>query len=143
MIAGAALRVADLCRFVPLSVSSRELTLNSDSKRCRDVKRYKVKDIDVAKLFAKHFKLAEHVEYLQKTKVGIAVGTPGRIGKLLEAGAFSPFLYSVLRRLPLLRQLQIPSLSPIFLISFWTSLIEMRRRGRYWTCLKGEKISSN
>lgn len=38
---------------------------------------------EVAKLFAKHFKLAEHVAYLRRTKVGAAVGTPGRIGKLL------------------------------------------------------------
>ena len=37
----------------------------------------------VAKLFAKHFKLEEHVTYLKKTKVGTAVGTPGRVGKLL------------------------------------------------------------
>jgi protein CMS1 len=37
----------------------------------------------VAKLFAKHFKLEEHVEHLKKTKIGSAVGTPGRIGKLL------------------------------------------------------------
>lgn len=38
---------------------------------------------EVAKLFAKHFKLEEHVTYLKRTKVGAAVGTPGRIGKLL------------------------------------------------------------
>lgn len=38
----------------------------------------------MVKLFAKHFKLAEHVTHLQKTKVAIAVGTPGRIGKLLS-----------------------------------------------------------
>lgn len=39
---------------------------------------------DVAKLFARHFKLAEHVDYLRRTKVGAAVGTPGRLGKLLN-----------------------------------------------------------
>jgi hypothetical protein len=38
---------------------------------------------EVAKLFAKHFKLAEHIAYLRRTKVCAAVGTPGRIGKLL------------------------------------------------------------
>ena len=44
---------------------------------------------EVAKLFAKHFKLNEHVAYLRRTKVGAAVGTPGRLGKLLcETGAF-------------------------------------------------------
>ncbi|KAL8281024.1 hypothetical protein RQP46_006703 [Phenoliferia psychrophenolica] len=61
VIAGAALRVADLCR---------------------EVKPFKMKDVDIGKLFAKHIKLADHVEYLDKTKLGIAVGTPGRIGKL-------------------------------------------------------------
>ncbi|GAA5882709.1 hypothetical protein JCM1840_001382 [Sporobolomyces johnsonii] len=65
--AGAALRVADLCR---------------------DVKSFKTKTkdgvIDVAKLFAKHFKLAEHADYMKKTHVGIAVGTPNRIEKLLN-----------------------------------------------------------
>ncbi|GAA5952129.1 hypothetical protein JCM21900_006917 [Sporobolomyces salmonicolor] len=65
--AGAALRVADLCR---------------------DVKSFKTKTkdgvIDVAKLFAKHFKLAEHAEYMKKTHVGVAVGTPNRIEKLLN-----------------------------------------------------------
>lgn len=67
VIAGAALRVADLCR---------------------DVKSFKTKTkdglIDVGKLFAKHFKLSEHVEYLGKTHVGLAVGTPNRIEKLLN-----------------------------------------------------------
>ncbi|GAA6000802.1 uncharacterized protein JCM10292_006434 [Rhodotorula paludigena] len=67
VVAGAALRVADLCR---------------------DVKSFKTKTkdglIDVAKLFAKHFKLSEHAEYLKKTHVGIAVGTPNRIEKLLS-----------------------------------------------------------
>ncbi|KIY65043.1 hypothetical protein CYLTODRAFT_76772 [Cylindrobasidium torrendii FP15055 ss-10] len=38
---------------------------------------------EVAKLFARHFKLHEHASYLLKTKVGAAVGTPGRVGKLL------------------------------------------------------------
>ncbi|GAA5914868.1 hypothetical protein JCM8208_003033 [Rhodotorula glutinis] len=67
VVAGAALRVADLCR---------------------DVKSFKTKTkdglIDVGKLFAKHFKLSEHVEYMQKTHVGLAVGTPNRIEKLLN-----------------------------------------------------------
>ena len=40
-----------------------------------------------------YFKLEEHVMYLKRTKVGAAVGTPGRIGKLLcETGSsnFTP-----------------------------------------------------
>ncbi|GLB35329.1 putative U3-containing 90S pre-ribosomal complex subunit [Lyophyllum shimeji] len=64
-ITGAALRVADVTRVLK-------------DKRLRGEK-----GGEVAKLFAKHFKLAEHVAYLRRTKVGAAVGTPGRIGKLL------------------------------------------------------------
>jgi protein CMS1 len=64
-VTGAALRVADVTRVL------KEQKLRGD------------KGGEVAKLFAKHFKLAEHVAYLRRTKVGAAVGTPGRIGKLL------------------------------------------------------------
>ncbi|KAJ7172692.1 U3-containing 90S pre-ribosomal complex subunit-domain containing protein [Mycena filopes] len=64
-VAGAALRVVDVTRVL------------KDNKLRGD------KGGEVAKLFAKHFKLAEHVTYLKGTKVGSAVGTPGRIGKLL------------------------------------------------------------
>ncbi|KAJ7752070.1 U3-containing 90S pre-ribosomal complex subunit-domain containing protein [Mycena metata] len=64
-VAGAALRVVDVTRVL------KDKKLRGD------------KGGEVAKLFAKHFKLAEHVTYLKRTKVGSAVGTPGRIGKLL------------------------------------------------------------
>ena len=39
---------------------------------------------DVAKLFARHFKLSEHIEYVKKTYISIAVGTPGRMKALVE-----------------------------------------------------------
>ncbi|PFH52371.1 hypothetical protein AMATHDRAFT_56869 [Amanita thiersii Skay4041] len=64
-VAGAALRVVDITRALK-------------DKRLRGEK-----GGEVAKLFAKHFKLSEHVAYLKRTKIGAAVGTPGRIGKLL------------------------------------------------------------
>lgn len=71
-IAGAALRVADATRVL------------------RDKKLRREKGADVAKLFARHFKLEEHVSYLKRSKIGSAVGTPGRIGKLLcETDALS------------------------------------------------------
>ena len=77
-VTGAALRVADVTRVL------------------KDKKLRGEKGGEVAKLFAKHFKLEEHVTYLKRTKVGAAVGTPGRIGKLLcETGQpFSPHLLS-------------------------------------------------
>ena len=65
-IAGAALRVADVTRVLK-------------NKKLRGEK-----GGDVAKLFAKHFKLEQQVSFLKKTKVGSAVGTPARLGKLLN-----------------------------------------------------------
>lgn len=58
---------------------------------------------DVGKFFARHIKLEvctsyldwhaavlrnsqDHITYLWRTKIGAAVGTPGRLGKLLELG---------------------------------------------------------
>ncbi|KAL5511818.1 CMS1 [Sanghuangporus vaninii] len=70
-ISGAALRVADATRVL------KSKTLRGD------------KGGDVAKLFARHFKLEEHVAYLKRAKIGSAVGTSGRIGKLLCEGALS------------------------------------------------------
>jgi len=64
-VCGAALRVADAVRVL------------------RDKKLRGEKGGDVAKLFAKHFKLEDHVSYLKRTKIGSAAGTPGRVGKLL------------------------------------------------------------
>jgi protein CMS1 len=70
-IAGAALRVADVTRVL------------------KDKKLRGEKGGEIAKLFAKHFKLEDHVAYLKRTKVGAAIGTPGRIGKLLcETGEY-------------------------------------------------------
>jgi len=64
-VTGAALRVVDVTRVL------------------KDKKLRGEKGDEVAKLFARHFKLEEHVTYLKRTRVGAAVGTPGRIGKLL------------------------------------------------------------
>jgi protein CMS1 len=41
----------------------------------------------IAKLFAKHFKLQEQVEFLTTQSAYIAVGTPNRLAKLVEYGA--------------------------------------------------------
>ena len=41
----------------------------------------------VSKLFAKHFKVQEQVEYLRAHVVRVAVGTPNRLSKLVEEGA--------------------------------------------------------
>ena len=44
-----------------------------------------VSEVRVAKLFGKHFKVEEQLEFLNKTPVSIAVGTPGRIQQIFEA----------------------------------------------------------
>ncbi len=67
-IAAAALRVADVTRIL------KDKKLRGD------------KGGEVAKLFAKHFKLSQHIDYLKRTRVGAAVGTPGRLGQLLNSG---------------------------------------------------------
>ena len=69
-IAGAALRVADATRVL------KEKELRGE------------KGGEVAKLFAKHIKLDEHVAFLRRTKLAAAAGTPGRLGKLLERGTW-------------------------------------------------------
>jgi len=63
ILAGNALRVLDLMK--PIK------SLASD------------KSGEVAKLFARHFKLSDHEVHLKKTKVGVAVGTPNRVCALL------------------------------------------------------------
>ena len=76
-VTGAALRVVDVTRVL------KDKKLRGD------------KGGEVAKLFAKHFKLEEHVKYLKRTKVGAAVGTPGRIGKLLCETGETILLFSL------------------------------------------------
>lgn len=82
-------RLIESSRFMSVRCSPYILQINErlnllSLAHYREVKSYKTKEIDIAKLFSKHFKLDEHVEYLNKTKVGIAVGVPGRIGKLFN-----------------------------------------------------------
>ncbi|KAF1838515.1 hypothetical protein BDW02DRAFT_564877 [Decorospora gaudefroyi] len=48
-----------------------------------------VKHSEVAKLFAKHLKLADQVKHLKQKKIDIGVGTPDRLTALLEDGALS------------------------------------------------------
>ena len=43
----------------------------------------------MAKLFAKHMKVAEQVEFLKNKKSGIGVGTPARLMELIDNGLFA------------------------------------------------------
>ncbi|KAL2439229.1 Protein CMS1 [Exophiala dermatitidis] len=53
----------------------------------RELRVFNSDNTKVAKLIAKHMKLKDNVEYMQKTRVGIAIGTPGRLKDLIDAGA--------------------------------------------------------
>lgn len=55
----------------------------------RAVRSFSTKNNFVAKLFAKHIKLAEAVSFLEGHRTGLAVGTPARLMDLLEQGALS------------------------------------------------------
>ena len=52
----------------------------------RALKKFQSKESHVAKLFAKHIKLKESIEFCQQTKIGMGVGTPGRILDLIKEG---------------------------------------------------------
>ncbi|WVO14720.1 hypothetical protein L204_102358 [Cryptococcus depauperatus] len=84
-------RIKDLIQKEPKGNGAPSvIILSLSGLRCADVVRG-VRDVkgkgEVAKLFAKHFKLSDQVKYLKKTKVSIAVGTPARVGKLLAEDA--------------------------------------------------------
>jgi hypothetical protein len=53
------------------------------------IKKIKPFEVRVAKLFSKHFKVAQQRDMLQQNFHPIAVGTPNRLEKLLEVGALS------------------------------------------------------
>jgi len=65
-VAGSALRVADVTRVL----KNRKLRGEKGG--------------DIGKFFARHIKVEDHVTYLRRTRIGAAVGTPGRLSKLLE-----------------------------------------------------------
>ncbi|KAF2090337.1 hypothetical protein K490DRAFT_35371 [Saccharata proteae CBS 121410] len=56
----------------------------------RSLRKFETKDTKVGKLFAKHIKIKEAIEFCKKTRMNIGVGTPQRLSALLEdAGALS------------------------------------------------------
>jgi len=55
----------------------------------RSLRKFQTKECAVAKLFAKHIKLAEAIEMCKNTRMGIGVGTPQRVHDLIEGGALS------------------------------------------------------
>ncbi|RKF71153.1 Protein CMS1 [Golovinomyces cichoracearum] len=55
----------------------------------RTVRKYPSKEAKVAKLFAKHIKIKDAINFLKNNRTGIAIGTPQRIKDLIEQGALN------------------------------------------------------
>ncbi|KAI9798533.1 MAG: hypothetical protein M1825_005314 [Sarcosagium campestre] len=55
----------------------------------RALRTFQTRDAAVAKLFAKHIKLKEALEYVKSTRMTIGVGTPMRLADLVDAEALS------------------------------------------------------
>ncbi|KLJ06846.1 hypothetical protein EMPG_17663 [Blastomyces silverae] len=55
----------------------------------RALRQFQSKECAVAKLFAKHIKLAEAKEFIKQTRVGIGIGTPVRLNDLAASGELS------------------------------------------------------
>lgn len=55
----------------------------------RSVRAFQTKDINVAKLFAKHIKIQDSINFLKAKRTGIAVGTPKRLHDLMDDGLCS------------------------------------------------------
>ncbi|KAF4272993.1 hypothetical protein KXV22_006361 [Aspergillus fumigatus] len=53
----------------------------------RALRAFQSKDSTVGKLFAKHIKLEEAKQFLQRARTGLGVGTPARILDLIDAGS--------------------------------------------------------
>ncbi|RJE23218.1 hypothetical protein PHISCL_04471 [Aspergillus sclerotialis] len=80
-----------------LSKSSEEtgtphtLVISPAALRAADVVRalrtFQNKESIIGKLFAKHIKLEEAKQFLQRARTGLGVGTPTRISDLIESGA--------------------------------------------------------
>ncbi|KAI4615422.1 uncharacterized protein J4E88_007796 [Alternaria novae-zelandiae] len=72
VVTGSGMRAADVCRCLKSGLPTQGVEKPS-----------------VAKLFAKHLKLADQVAHLSKSRIDYGVGTPDRLMALLQEGALS------------------------------------------------------
>ncbi|KAF8423340.1 U3-containing 90S pre-ribosomal complex subunit-domain containing protein [Tirmania nivea] len=81
-------RGASLKKASPSNGTPHTLIITAAALRAADitraVRKFQSKENAVAKLFAKHIKLKDSIEYCQKTRIGIGVGTPGRVLALIK-----------------------------------------------------------
>ncbi|KAI9376259.1 U3-containing 90S pre-ribosomal complex subunit-domain containing protein [Aspergillus egyptiacus] len=53
----------------------------------RALRTFQTKESPIGKLFAKHIKLEEAKQFLERARIGIGAGTPSRISDLIDAGS--------------------------------------------------------
>ncbi|KAJ6132869.1 DNA/RNA helicase DEAD/DEAH box type N-terminal [Penicillium samsonianum] len=84
---------ADLSKSSEKNGTPHTLVISGAALRAADVVRalrsFQTKDSIVGKLFAKHIKLEEAKQFLQRARSGIGAGTPTRISDLIESGTLN------------------------------------------------------
>ncbi|KAI3113220.1 hypothetical protein CBS147333_3212 [Penicillium roqueforti] len=84
---------ADLSKSSEKNGTPHTLVISGAAMRAADVVRalrsFQTKDSIVGKLFAKHIKLEEAKQFLQRARSGIGAGTPTRISDLIESGTLN------------------------------------------------------
>lgn len=92
----------------------------------RELRGFNREKSQVGKLIAKHMKLKDNIEYMQKKQVGIAISTPLRIKDLLEHGALK---VEDVRRIVVDGSYQDEKKRAIFdLEELWRPLVELLNR---------------
>ncbi|KAJ5152967.1 Protein CMS1 [Penicillium canariense] len=81
---------ADLSKASKNKGTPHTLVISAAALRAADVVRalraFQTKESIVGKLFAKHIKLEEAKQFLERARTGIGAGTPARISDLIESG---------------------------------------------------------
>ncbi|CAI7575364.1 unnamed protein product [Penicillium glandicola] len=84
---------ADLSKSSAKNGTPHTLVISGAALRAADVVRalrsFQTKESIVGKLFAKHIKLEEAKQFLQRARSGIGAGTPTRISDLIESGTLN------------------------------------------------------
>ncbi|KAI2786651.1 Protein CMS1 [Penicillium oxalicum] len=82
---------ADLAKASEQKGTPHTLVISAAALRAADVVRalrsFQTKESIVGKLFAKHIKLEEAKQFLERARTGIGAGTPARISDLIECGS--------------------------------------------------------
>ncbi|KAJ5377743.1 Protein CMS1 [Penicillium cataractarum] len=84
---------ADLSKASEKKGTPHTLVVSAAALRAADVVRalrgFQTKEAIVGKLFAKHIKLEEAKQFLERARTGIGAGTPARISDLIECGSLN------------------------------------------------------